>query len=385
MAGDLTCKVCDNLFRLGRLFRKSIQSKSRCFNAGNRVAWARRAKQGLSTHPDLQPSTVEYIYSIEECDVSETRRCSLEKYRELRKDCLQRLRGPSVFPVSRQLSKLAWHTAVFQTLNEARRLEPSAPANGPGWNLLSEGYANLMSVGIRRLLDKDKRSISLAWVVNKLKRNRHLLTREFFVSYDGLPYEYETCRERYYAAMNINERAGTCFRPVHGPEAWEMAEIMHEAFDRVCGNPSRRNRSDTISESIILSLEGVLSSSSITLVERFATKVIAHADMIGPGQEKVSFPAHEDVLDALAVITGLAHYISTVIFYDANLGDVVPFYDGDPVEALDQPWISSKNLAKLRAFWENLSGAMNQWASEEKIGELLDSSMQDLSADDAPP
>lgn len=294
------------------------------------------------------------------------------------------LRGPSIFPVSRQLSKLAWHTAVFQALNEAKRLEPTALANGPGWNLLSEGYASLMSVGIRRLLDKDERSISLARVVHKLKTNRHLLTREFFVSHDGLPYNYEACRDRYYAAVSSRRGAGTYFRPVDGPEAWEKAEVMHEAFDRVCGNPPPRAREDTVNESIIISLESVLSSGSIALVKRFTDKVIAHTDIVKPGQQEVAVPAYTDVSNALAAITGLAHYISTAIFYDTNLGSVVPSYDGDPVEALDRPWISPENLPKLREFWEDLSSAMNQWASGDEFEKLVNPSVRNLPAVDAP-
>lgn len=325
----------------------------------------------LASHSDTQGSCVEYRYPIEECDIDVSRRGALHAYRKLRQYCLEHVRGPSVYPVYRQLSKLAWHTAVFQTLNEARRLEPDTPASGPAWKLLSEGYASLMSLGIRKLLDKDKRRISLAWVVDKLKKNRHLLTREFFVCHDGLPYDYEASRVRYYAAMSERERIETCFHPTTGPDGWGMAEIMHEEFDNLCGHPSRRSRDDKVSESIITSVEELLSHESIAIVEAMASKVIAHTVIIKPGEEVVVVPTYEDVSTALATLVGLANFVSTGIFFDMHFGSVVPIYSGDPVEALDQPWISSSKLAKLSSFWDDLCESMNEWPSSERFNKLL--------------
>jgi len=336
----------------------------------------------LDSHSGTQVSHVEYKYSIEECDIDASKRFALQKYRKLRQYCLEYLRGPSVCPVYGQLRKLAWHTAVFQTLNEARRLEPDAPASGPAWKLLSEGYASLMSLGIRKLLDKDKRRISLAWIIDKLKKNSHLLTREFFVCHDGLPYDYQSSRERYYAAMSEHERTETCFHPTTGPCGWEMAEKMHEEFDKLCGHPSRRSRKDKVSESILVSVEKLLSHESISRVEAMASKVIAHTVIIKPGEEKVVVPTYEDVSTALATLVGLANFVSTVIFFDMHFGHVVPIYSGDPVEALDQPWISSSNLARLSGFWDELRKFMNEWPSSERFDELLFPPVQKTTAAD---
>jgi len=54
-----------------------------------------------------------------------------------------------------QVQELAWHTATFRTLNEARRIEPDRAVNGAMWELMIAGYANLMTLGIRGLVDKD--------------------------------------------------------------------------------------------------------------------------------------------------------------------------------------------------------------------------------------
>jgi hypothetical protein len=280
------------------------------------------------------------------------------------------------------LSKLAWHTAIFQTLNEARRLEPDAPVRGPTWKLLREGYASLMSLGIRKLLDRDKRRISLAWVVDKLEKNSHLMTREFYVCHDGLTYDYEASRVRYYAAMSADERIETCFHPTTGPDGWGIAELMHEQFDRLCGYPSRRSRDDRVSATIISSMKELLSHQSIVRVETMASKVIAHTVIIKPGEEEAMVPTYEDVSTALETLVGLANFVCTGIFFDMHFGTVVPIYSGDPVEALDQPWISSNNLANLSDYWEELCKSMNAWPSSERINELLTPPVQQPTAAD---
>gem|GEM_PF-2000287 len=336
----------------------------------------------MTTAPATNGTHVEYKYAIEECDINESKQDALRSYRRIRQNCLEHIRGPSTYPIYRQLSKLAWHTAVFQTLNEARRLEPDAPVNGPAWELLREGYASLMALGIRRLLDKDRRRISLAWVVEKLEKNSYLMTREFYVCHDGLPYDYETSRARYYEAMSADERLETCFHPTAGQDGWGMSEAMHEEFDKLCGHPSRRSRDDKINKSVFTSMKELLSHESIATVERMASKVIAHAVIIKPGEEGIVMPTYQDVSTALETLVGLANFVCTGIFFDVQLGSVVPIYSGDPVEALDMPWISSGNLAQLSDFWNELCISMNAWPGSERMTALLTPPVQQPTAAD---
>ena len=337
----------------------------------------------LTTAPEINGSHIEYKYAIEECDINESNLGALTEYRKVRQYCLEHLRGSSSHSIYRQLSKLAWHTAVFQTLNEARRLEPDAPVSGPAWKLLREGYSSLMVLGIRRLLDKDKRRISLAWVVEKLEKNSHLMTREFYVCHDGLRYDYEISRAKYYQAMSADERIETCFHPTSGPEGWGMSEAMHEEFDKLCGYPSVRSRDDKISKSVFASMKELLSHESILTVERMASKVIAHAVIIKPGEEVGLMPTYQDVSTALETLVGLANFVCTRIFFDAQIGSIVPDYSGDPIESLDQPWVGSDNLAQLSGFWRELCTSMNAWPESERMTALLASAVQQARIDRA--
>ncbi len=120
-------------------------------------------------------SKLEYRYSLEDCDVPEVRRAALGEYRIFRRKCLEYIRGAADTSVMNQVHDLAWHTVVFRTLNEARRLEPERLVNGALWELTTAGYASLMSLGIRKLVDRNSRTDSL-WNVVELgavrKRSR---------------------------------------------------------------------------------------------------------------------------------------------------------------------------------------------------------------------
>lgn len=62
----------------------------------------------------------------------------LAEYRLFRRKCLEYLRGDAPTSVMNQVHGLAWHTAVFRTLNEARRLETERAVNGAMWELIGD-------------------------------------------------------------------------------------------------------------------------------------------------------------------------------------------------------------------------------------------------------
>lgn len=111
----------------------------------------------------------EYDYPVDQCDVPEVRRDALNEYRLFRRKCLEYMRGDSDTSVMNQVHNLTWHTAVLRTLNEARRIEPHREINGAMWELVTAGYASLMTLGIRRLVDR---------LQDRLRLERHKPNRE---------------------------------------------------------------------------------------------------------------------------------------------------------------------------------------------------------------
>jgi hypothetical protein len=81
---------------------------------------------------------------------------------------------------------------VFRTLNEARRIEPERSINGAMWELVTAGYANIMGLGIRRLVDRDHRTDSVWNVIVQIEKQPNLLHRGNFVCHDGQPYDAQS-------------------------------------------------------------------------------------------------------------------------------------------------------------------------------------------------
>ena len=119
-------------------------------------------------------SIPDYEYRVEQCDIPAVRQPALSEYRTFRRKCLEYMRGNASTSVMNQVHDLAWHTAVFRTLNEARRLESQKLVNGAMWQLITEGYASLMTLGIRRLVDKDPRTNSVSNVIAFVERRSEL-------------------------------------------------------------------------------------------------------------------------------------------------------------------------------------------------------------------
>lgn len=307
-------------------------------------------------------SIPEYEYRVEDCDVPEVRRDSLREYRDFRRKCLEYMRGPADTSVMNQVHDLAWHTAVFRTLNEARRLEPRRLVNGALWELTNAGYASLMTLGIRKLVDKDRRTDSLWNVVALIERRPELLTREKFICYDGLPYDYDAVYQDYIASDGVH----TMWLATSGPKAWDTSERLHEAFDKLSGTAAtERKREDKIQPSVLIAVKEGLSHPAIKRVCTLADRRVAHAERLSESSGPIPTATYNDIDQALQQIVKVSNFLSTSFFYDAAFGSVVPTPQFDVLDALDQPWITTENVPALRKYWSDLSDKIDTWAKNE--------------------
>lgn len=312
----------------------------------------------------------DYEYPLEQCDVPEKSRKSLAEYRKFRRRCLEHMRGNSSTSVMKQVHDLAWHTAVFRTLNEARRLEPSRMVNGAMWELITAGYANLMTLGIRRLVDKDPRTDSIWNVIAQVEKRPELLSREKFVCYDGLPYDYQRVQQEYFDSIDTSKGVTTTWLPTTGPSAWGMSKIVHKAFDQLCGNPVERKRTDVIDPALLTKLKSALSSQCVTAVCILADRRMAHAERLSENSKALPEVSYNDIDEALKTIVHVTNFLSSHFFYDATFGSVIPTPQFDVLEALDQPWVKPENLPALHQHWHTLSESMDQWAYDTTEGFL---------------
>lgn len=312
----------------------------------------------------------DYQYSVEDCDVPAVRRKALKEYRQFRLKCLEYLHGESDSSVTSQVHELAWQTAVFRTLNEARRLEPNRAVNRALWDLLSSGYASLVALGIRKLVDHDQRTDSLLNVVTTIERRPELLTRENYICYDGLPFDYQAAMQKYYQSLDPSELGRPKWVPTTGPHGWGTSELMHKAFDQLSGNPAKRRRSDKIDPTILQRLKDRLSHSAIRKVQEVANRVIAHAERINPGTTTAPTATYGEVDTALEQIVRVMNFISSNLFYHVSFGSIVPVPQYDVLEALDQPWIMPENLPAVHEEWYTICERIDEWVRDGGDGIL---------------
>jgi hypothetical protein len=76
-------------------------------------------------------------------------------------------------------------------------LEPERAVNGAMWELIGDGFASLMTLGIRKLDGRDPRT-DLVWnVIADIEKRPELLRREHFVCYNGLPFDPQAVYEKH--------------------------------------------------------------------------------------------------------------------------------------------------------------------------------------------
>ena len=310
-----------------------------------------------------------YQYPISECDVPKVRQAALGEYRIFRKRCLEYMRGNAATSVMNQVQDLAWKTAVFRTLNEARRIEPYRMINGAMWELIVDGYVCLMALGVRKLVDRHSATDSVWNVLASVEKRPELLTRENFVCYDGLPFDYQQIHTDHINGLDLGAGHSVNRIPTQGPKAWGTSRMLHLAFDKLAGtsDTSKRKKTDSIQNGLLLKLKGMLAHPAIEKVCAMADKVFAHAERVeesGSGQAVATF---DDVDEALKQIVRVANFLSSSFFYDTTFVSVVATPQFNVFDGLDESWIQTENLPVLSRYWDDLCSRMNNWGSAAEV------------------
>jgi len=138
----------------------------------------------------------DYTYPNAQCDVPAERRRVLQSYRDKRRLWLSWVEKDEHHAISNVLSSMVWTDAAFKTLTQfAIDDENNALNNTLLGEALIDGQIANQVLAIRRLMDKGNSDIiSLRRLVRDLRRNFNLFTRENYVCFDGLPYDYEAAQ-----------------------------------------------------------------------------------------------------------------------------------------------------------------------------------------------
>ena len=134
-----------------------------------------------------------------------------EQFRKKRLEWLSCLNGDDIHAIWRQETSLLWDLALFLTIKELRKDAAQNPKKEVGFNepvfrLLEAGFAATQAVGIRRLTEKQssnelRRVNSLKALIDDIRANRELLTREAYLVCRDLPYDPAPIKDKFYESL----------------------------------------------------------------------------------------------------------------------------------------------------------------------------------------
>jgi len=290
------------------------------------------------------------VVDIFACDVNDKAKLALFiQKREEWKRCIV---GDAPHAVHRQITHMLWNDTVFRAFNEARRITIEGGSKKYGFNapllrLFDEGFLVSQTMSIRRLTDRnfrepEKAVISLVRVIDDIKENINLVTRENYMCHEGNPYA----------------EPGSMKDEV----SWMHWRTKQANFDKLSGTAEgKRERSDKMQRSVLQRLikELMICDS----VRKYANKFIAHSSdpetnpELAEEEKKITLDKFDDCYRA-AVRVG--SFLSGVLLYEYSIGSV-PTPQYDQLENIDLPMLAKPDVEKLHTFWDERCREVEEW------------------------
>ncbi len=284
------------------------------------------------------------------CDVKDKEKLAL--FRMKRAEWIRWLSGESYHSIFNQIDNLLWFDTVFRTINEARRISSEKKSSETGFNrplidLLDRGFVESQTLAIRRLTDANfyspqKAVISIIRLIDDIRININLFTRENYICHDGILYK-ELSEEK------DEEKRFHC-------------EHKHAIFDRLSGTSSeKRKRTDKLKVSEISDRKQELKVCD--KIRTYVNKFVAHASdpenrpCLSEEQRGVTLDTLDKCYQAIVKVTS---FIGTIVLYETSSGGV-PTPQFDQLENLDKPMVSEYNVELLHSCWEQRRSEINSW------------------------
>lgn len=305
----------------------------------------------------------DYAYPIAQCDVTTEKRAALQSYRDKRRLWLSWIDTDEHHAIWRVLSSMVWTDVSFKTLTHFAINDEN---NGLNNSLLAEallnGHVATQVLAIRRLMDDSNSDIiSLRRLVKDLRRSFALLTRENFVCFDGLPYDYESVQQK-----EMMERAGkgVFWGETSGPGAHGTSRMAHEQFDKLAGiDPAKRNREDRLPTSLLTTIESWLDDSGADDLAKWSHAFLAHAG--GPESRKRTadlMVTTNKITDAIKALARVTEAISAwLLFASGRTNSLMPVAQFNPFEKLDKSIMQAGGEADAYKLWHQLSDERNRY------------------------
>jgi hypothetical protein len=308
----------------------------------------------------------EYAYTIAQCDVPAERRAALQSYRDKRRLWLSWISTDEHHAIWTVLSSMVWTDVAFKTLSHfAIADEANALNNHLMVQALFDGHVATQVLAIRRLMDDGNNDIiSLRRQVKDLRRNFVLFTRENYVCFDGLPYDYEAVRHARFMEIAANGATGNIWVPTSGPQGDSTSQMAHMQFDKLAGiDPAKRTREDRLPSSLLTTIEKWLDDSGADDLAKWSHAYLAHAG--GPESRKRIadlMVTTNKITDAIKALARVTEAISAwLLFAGGRTSALMPVAQFNPFEKLDKSIMQAGGEADAYKLWHQLSDERNKY------------------------
>lgn len=322
-----------------------------------------------------KPMPDEYKYKIGQCDVPPERRSALESYRAKRQVWLSWINDDEHHAIWSTLHSMVWTDVAFRTLTNFGADDDENALNNPlVVEALLNGHVATQVLAIRRLMDNGSSGIiSLRRLVKDLKRDFALLTRENYICYDGLPYDYLAVRQARFERNAGKRGQRGIWVPTEGRERDGTSELAHGQFDKLSGiDPAKRSREDRLPISLITTIEKWLDDSGADDLAEWSHAYLAHAG--DPKRRKniadLTVTANK-ITKAIRVLARATEAISAWLLCAGGRSNaLMPVAQFDPFEKLDKPIVQAGQQAAAYKLWRQLSDERNAYL-DGVDGELI--------------
>ncbi|MCU1302668.1 MAG: hypothetical protein JWQ87_2952, partial [Candidatus Sulfotelmatobacter sp.] len=304
----------------------------------------------------------DYSFTIAQCDVPADRRSALESYRAKRREWISWLDDDPDHAIWTTISQMVWIDVSFRALSELALADAgSCLTNSLIAEKLINGHVATQVLAIRRLVEGNRGVISLRRLLIEIRSNFHLFTRENYVCYDGLPYDYEPVMQK-----EISEKAGkgAFWGSSTGPESWSSAQMAHEQFDRLSGiAAAERGREDRLPPALLDAIEGWLADSDAESLAKWSHAYLAHAGCAVSREQIAELKVTNDkITNAIRTIARVTEALSAYILYaGGRANSLMPTAQFDQFEGLDRP--ATTNDEPGRRLWDGLTNDRDEWVN----------------------
>lgn len=314
-----------------------------------------------------------YKYPIHECDVPSERRQALESYRAKRSRWISWLDHDEDHAIWTTLSGMVWTDVSFRTLAQFAIEDPtSALTNTLVAEQLINGHVATQVLAIRRLADNSNGAMSLRNLITDVRRNFPRFTRENYVCYDGLPYDYEAVQQKDMAAK-LAAGGGPFWLPTSGPEAWGVSSMAHEHFDTLAGiSPNKRSREDRLPIALLDTIEGWLDGSGADELAKWSHAYLAHAGSVESRQRiAAALVTNNKITEAIRTLARITEALSAeVLWAGGRMNTLMPTAQFDQFENLENRVAKDTAKGAARDLWDKLTDERDAYLSDVR-DELL--------------